>query len=348
MIKQLIRSHLLNLKPYSSARDEYKGNEGIFLDANENALGTVASEILYNRYPDPHQWALKHKLAQIKNTSAQNIFIGNGSDEPIDLLIRLLCNPVEDNVVICPPTYGMYAVSAAINNVVVKEVLLKEDFQLNTLEILAAINDTTKIIFVCTPNNPTGNNINPTDIELLLQNFKGIVVVDEAYIDFTTAPSFINKLEQYENLVVLQTFSKAWGLANLRVGVLYGNEVLIQYLDRIKPPYNVNGYSQQASLLALNNLQQKENYVNEINAEKIILSKALQQFSFVKKIFPTDANFLLIKVEDANDLYNYLVANNIVVRNRSTQPLCENTLRITVGTASENKLLLQVLSAYNQ
>jgi histidinol-phosphate aminotransferase len=348
MIKQLIRPHLLNLKPYSSARDEYKGNEGTFLDANENALGSVASKTLYNRYPDPHQWALKHKLAEIKNASAQNIFIGNGSDEPIDLLIRLLCNPAEDNVVICPPTYGMYAVSAAINNVVVKEVLLKEDFQLRTKEILAAINETTKIIFICSPNNPTGNNINTADIELLLQNFKGIVVVDEAYIDFTTAPSFINKLQQFENLVVLQTFSKAWGLANLRVGVLYGNKVLIHYLDTIKPPYNVNGYSQQAALLALNNLQQKENYVHEINAERITLSKALQQFSFVEKVYSSDANFLLIKVGVANDLYNYLVANSIVVRNRSTQPLCENTLRITVGTASENMLLLQILSAYNR
>jgi histidinol-phosphate aminotransferase len=348
MIKQLIRPHLLNLKPYSSARDEYKGNEGTFLDANENALGSVASKTLYNRYPDPHQWALKHKLAEIKNTSAQNIFIGNGSDEPIDLLIRLLCNPAEDNVVICPPTYGMYAVSAAINNVVVKEVLLKEDFQLNTPEILAAINDTTKIIFICSPNNPTGNNIIPADIELLLQNFKGILVVDEAYIDFTDVPSFIHKLQQFENLVVLQTFSKAWGLANLRVGVLYGNEVLIHYLDTIKPPYNVNGFSQQAALLALNNLQQKENYVHEINAERITLSRALQQFSFVKKVNGSDANFILIHVDNANGLYDYLVANSIVVRNRSTQPLCENTLRITVGTSSENKLLLQVLSAYNQ
>jgi len=348
MIKQLIRPHILNLKPYSSARDEYKGNEGIFLDANENALGTVASEILYNRYPDPHQWALKNKLATIKNTSAHNIFIGNGSDEPIDLLIRLLCSPAEDNVVICPPTYGMYAVSAAINNVAVKEVLLNEDFQLNTSEIIAVINDNTKIIFVCSPNNPTGNNINPVDIELLLHNFNGIVVVDEAYIDFTTTPSFINKLQQYENLVVLQTFSKAWGLANLRVGVLYGNEVLMHYLDSIKPPYNVNGYSQQAALFALNNIQQKENYVNEINAERIILSKALQQFDFVKKVHASVANFLLIYVSNANDLYNHLVANSIVVRNRSTQPLCENTLRITMGTAIENKLLLEVLSTYNQ
>jgi histidinol-phosphate aminotransferase len=347
MIKPLIRQHLLNLKPYSSARDEYKGNEGIFLDANENALGSVASKTLYNRYPDPHQWALKDKLATIKNNSAQNIFIGNGSDEPIDLLIRLLCNPAEDNVVICPPTYGMYAVSAAINNVQVKEVLLNEDFQLRTKEILSALTKNTKIIFVCSPNNPTGNNINSADIELLLQNFKGIVVVDEAYIDFTAAPSFINKLQQFENLVVLQTFSKAWGLANLRVGVLYGNKVLIEYLDRIKPPYNVNGHSQQAALLALNNVQQKENYVHEINAETIILSNALQQFSFVKKTFHSDANFILTKVENANGLYDFLVANSIVVRNRSTQPLCENTLRITIGTKEENKKLLNVLSTYS-
>lgn len=347
MIQQLIRPHLLNIKPYSSARDEYKGNEGIFLDANENSLGTVGSHILYNRYPDPHQWALKNKLASLKNISAQNIFIGNGSDEPIDLLIRLLCNPAEDNIIICPPTYGMYAVSAAINNVYIKEVLLNDNFQLNTLNIIKAVDEQTKIIFICSPNNPTGNIINAADIELLLNGFKGIVVVDEAYIDFTAFPSCVSKLSQYENLVVLQTFSKAWGLANLRVGVLYGNTLLVEYLDKIKPPYNVNGYSQQGALLALNNTEEKESYINTIVAERKQLEKVLSKFSFVEKVYASEANFILTKVKNANALYHYLTDNHIVVRNRSTQPLCENTLRITVGTPDENKKLLEVLSHYN-
>ncbi len=346
MIQKLIRQHLLNIKPYSSARDEYKGSEGIFLDANENSLGTVGSHTLYNRYPDPHQWALKNKLASVKNIEANNIFIGNGSDEPIDLLMRLLCNPAEDNIIICPPTYGMYGVSAAINNVRVKEVLLKDNFQLDTHNIIKAVDDNTKIIFICSPNNPTGNIISAADIELLLNGFKGIIVVDEAYIDFTTQPSHISKLNQHENLVVLQTFSKAWGLANLRVGVLYGNAFLVEYLDRIKPPYNVNGYSQQTALLALNNSEEKDNYVNTIVAERKQLEKILLRFSFVEKLFASEANFILIKVKNANSLYTHLTNNNIVVRNRSTQPLCANTLRITVGSSEENKKLLEVLSHY--
>jgi histidinol-phosphate aminotransferase len=346
MIQKLIRKHLLNIKPYSSARDEYKGSEGIFLDANENSLGTVGSHTLYNRYPDPHQRALKNKLASLKNVEVENIFIGNGSDEPIDLLIRLLCNPAEDNIIICPPTYGMYGVSAAINNIAVREVLLRDNFQLDTHNIIKTVDDNTKIIFICSPNNPTGNVINPSDIELLLNGFRGIIVVDEAYIDFTTQPSYISKLSRYENLVVLQTFSKAWGLANLRIGVLYANAFLVEYLDRIKPPYNVNGYSQQAALLALNNSEQKDNYVNTIVAERKQLEKILLRFSFVEKLFDSEANFILIKVKNANSLYTHLTNNNIVVRNRSTQPLCANTLRITVGNSEENKKLLEALSRY--
>ncbi len=344
-IHSLIRPHLINIKPYSSARDEFSGEAHTFLDANENSLGSVGAG-QFNRYPDPHQQELKSKLSQLNGIAPENIFIGNGSDEPIDLLIRLFCEPAQDNIIICPPTYGMYAVSATINNVAVREVLLTENFQLNTEAILSAYDTNSKIVFVCSPNNPTGNLIHENDIEPLLKNFNGIVVIDEAYIDFAEVDSWSKRISEYNNLVVLQTFSKAWGLANLRVGLCFASLEIIRFLNLIKPPYNVNGYSQQQAMVALNNFRQKEDYVKILILQRKRLEQALPEFGFIHQVFPSDANFILIKVTDANLLYNYLLNEGIIVRNRSSLPLCENTLRITVGTPEENDFLLERLNAF--
>lgn len=345
MIQQFIRKHLLNLKPYSSARDEYKGSEGVFLDANENSFGS-SSGIDYNRYPDPHQKALKNQLGLLKNVSSDNIFIGNGSDEPIDLLIRLCCEPKEDNIIICPPTYGMYAVSANINNVSIKEVLLTEEtFQIQPKIILQQVDEHTKLIFICSPNNPTGNIIKPELIQEVIDNFKGLIVIDEAYIDFASSTSWINKLANHANLVVLQTFSKAWGLANLRVGALFAHQELVQYLDTIKPPYNVNGYSQSIALEALQNDELKQTYLKDILHEKQILKDNLLKLKAIQKVYDSDANFFLIKVDNAAKYYDALVQKNIIVRNRSNQPLCEDTLRVTIGTPTENEALINAIAA---
>jgi histidinol-phosphate aminotransferase len=345
ILNNIIRENILQLKPYSSARDEYEGAAEVFLDANENSMGSALGGNL-NRYPDPYQKSLKQKVSLLKNVPAENIFVGNGSDEPIDLLIRAACTPGKDNIIICPPTYGMYEVSANINDVALRRVLLTAEFQLNTSTVLEAVSNHTKIIFICSPNNPTGNLINSTDIQLLLENFNGLVVVDEAYIDFANTPSWSRSLSQYPNLVVLQTFSKAWGLAGLRVGLCFASAAIIAILNKIKPPYNMNLLSQQKAAEALAQEAQVRAWVNTIECEKALLQAALPQLNCVKKIYDSQANFLLVRVSDAVSLYNYLSAKGIVVRNRHGVPLCGNCLRITVGTPIENKLLLEALREF--
>lgn len=343
---KLIRPHLLHVQPYSSARDEYEGNKGILLDANENSLGSVCSGE-FHRYPDPHHLELRQHLSKSKNISIDKIFVGNGSDEPIDLLIRLFCRPGIDNIIICPPTYGMYAVAAALNDVEVREAQLTEAFQPNIELIMSLANSYTKLLFLCSPNNPTGNLIDPQIIKNILDHFNALVVIDEAYIDFAHASSWLTRLHEYTHLIILQTFSKAWGMANLRVGVCYASALITYYLDRLKPPYNLNGFSQKAAIEALRNEAIKEKYVHILISERERLKNELSQFPFVRKIFPSDANFLLVRVDNAKKLYEYLLQHGIIVRNRSALPLCENTLRITVGTIEENSRLLHVLKTFS-
>jgi histidinol-phosphate aminotransferase len=344
----ILRKNIANLTPYSSARDEYKGKEGIFLDANENAYGSPL-EINYNRYPDPLQLAVKEKLSKIKGLPIENIFLGNGSDEAIDILFRAFCRPAIDNAIICPPTYGMYEVSANINDVEIRKVnLLPEIYQLDVENILKNINLNTKLIFVCCPNNPTGNGVKWADIKKILDNFNGIVVVDEAYINFASYRSLIPELLNYPNLVILQTLSKAWGLAGLRVGMAFASQQIIDVFNRVKPPYNINIVSQQIALEALENIDQINSWIKTIVAQREIVSKELAKYDFVKKVYPSDSNFILIKVDAAQELYNYLVAEQIVVRDRSKVALCESCLRITIGTEEENKKLLNAFKNYRK
>jgi len=343
-LDKIIRKNIKTLVPYSSARDEFKGNEGIFLDANENAYGDGR-----NRYPDPLQLSLKKKIADLKSISPEKIFLGNGSDEAIDILFRAFCEPGVDNVIVCPPTYGMYEVSANINDVQVKKVsLIPELFQLDAEGILKVINESTKLIFVCCPNNPTGNGVKWKDIKMLLEKFGGIIVVDEAYIDFASYRSLLAELDNYPNLVILQTFSKAWGMAGLRVGMAFASQEIITVFNKIKPPYNVNSISQQLVSEALDRKEKVENLIKEIVEQRKKLEKELEQLDFVLKIYPSEANFLLIKVNDPKKLYDYLVHNKIVVRDRSKVPLCEGCLRITIGTQEENKILLETLRTYEK
>lgn len=344
-LENITRENIKKLVPYSSARSEYEGDAQIFLDANENSLGSVLEDN-FHRYPDPLQKKLKEKISSLKNINAENIFIGNGSDEAIDLLIRAFCNPGRDEILIFPPTYGMYEVSAAINDVGRKEVLLTNDFELNIPEIKQAINDKTKIIFVCSPNNPTGNSFTENEVEDLLNSFNGIIVIDEAYIDFSDKTSWLKKLNQYPNLVILQTLSKAWALAGLRIGMAFASKEIIPILNKIKPPYNISVATQKLALQVLNDEGKAYQKIKIIKAGKEKLKEDLKAFGFIKKIYPSDTNFLLIKVEDATSLYNYLLSKNIVVRNRSNQPLCENCLRITIGTPEENNQLLQALKLF--
>ena len=344
----ILRKNIANLTPYSSARDEYKGKEGIFLDANENAYGSPL-ETNYNRYPDPLQLSVKEKLSKIKGLPIENIFLGNGSDEAIDILFRAFCRPAIDNAIICPPTYGMYEVSANINDVEIRKVnLLPEIFQLDTENILKTINLNSKLIFVCCPNNPTGNGVKWADIKKILDNFNGIVVVDEAYINFASYRSLIPELLNYPNLVILQTLSKAWGLAGLRVGMAFASQQIIDVFNRVKPPYNINIVSQQIALEALENIDQINSWIKTIVAQREIVSKEIAQYSFVKKVYPSDANFILLKVDAAQELYNYLVSEQIVVRDRSKVALCESCLRITIGTEEENKKLLNTFKNYRK
>jgi histidinol-phosphate aminotransferase len=341
----LLRENIKNLTPYSSARDEYQGEASVFLDANENAFGSPLEQ-QYNRYPDPLQFEVKKRLSGIKGVPPRNIFLGNGSDEAIDILFRSFCNPGVDNVILVPPTYGMYQVSANINDIAVKNVPLTDEFQLNLDGIAEAIDNHTKLIFICSPNNPTGNSINRSDVETLLANFSGIVVVDEAYINFSRQKTFIQELTEYANLVVLQTLSKAWGLAGLRVGMAFASEEIIEVMNKVKPPYNVNEASQQLVLQALANIDQVNNWIKETLLQRDKLVLGLKDFDFVVDIYPSDANFILVKTTDANGIYDYLVQQGIIVRNRSKVELCESCLRITVGTPDENNILLQNLQNF--
>ena len=335
-LKNIVRKNILNLKGYSSARDEYSGVASVFLDANENPFGEL------NRYPDPQQKELKESLSSLKNISTENIFIGNGSDEVIDLAFRIFCNPGEDKALTFSPTYGMYDVSAEINNIDLVKIPLTEDFQINLKEVTPYLNDKNlKIIFICSPNNPTGNTIKTSDIENILNNFNGIVIIDEAYIDFSSSESWNTKIEQYPNLIVSQTFSKAWGLAAARVGVAYTNKNIISLFNKIKPPYNVSSLNQKAAINSLNNFELFEKNKKLILQEKKLLSETLKKLEIVKKVYPSDANFILIEVSNADNIYNKLVSKKIIIRNRNK--VIDNCLRITIGSPEENKKLINEL-----
>jgi histidinol-phosphate aminotransferase len=344
-IQSLVRDNIKKLKPYSSARHEFEGTASVFLDANENPFGSTLEQE-FNRYPDPLQRPLKMQLAAIKGVPAEHIFIGNGSDEVIDLAYRIFCNPGVDNVIICTPTYGMYEVSAHINDVAVRKVPLTAAFQLDVVGILAAMDTHTKLLFICSPNNPTGNNMNRADIEWLLNHFSGIVIIDEAYINYSHQKTFIQELTVYSNLIVMQTLSKAWGLAALRIGLCYASLDIIQLFNKVKPPYNINLASQELGLEALQHTEQVNEWIRMTVHERGELEKALSAFSFVEKVYPSDANFLLLKVTDPASLYQYLASHQVVVRNRSQEPQCEGCLRITVGTPEENTILIHLLNQY--
>lgn len=345
-LHKLVRENIKTLKPYSSARHEFSGKASVFLDANENAYGSPLAE-KFNRYPDPLQWQLKFQLARVKGVPAENIFIGNGSDEVIDLAYRIFCNPGNDNVIICPPTYGMYEVSAGINDVAIKKVNLTKDFQLDVSGILQAVDANTKLLFICSPNNPTGNNMRREDVEMLLNNFTGIIIIDEAYINYSKQKTFIQELTDYPNLIVMQTLSKAWGLAALRLGLCYASLDIIDLYNKVKPPYNINEASQQLGLDALSETETVNSWIKESVQQKELLIRQLPQFSFVEKVYPSDANFILVKVKDADGLYNYLSSNEVIVRNRSKEVHCENCLRITIGTPDENKRVIELLKQYH-
>ncbi|MCD6441029.1 MAG: histidinol-phosphate transaminase [Candidatus Marinimicrobia bacterium] len=343
-IDKLARRNVRELEPYSCARDEYQGDTGIFLDANENSLGSVLTPGL-NRYPDPLQKKLKAKISDVKNIAPENIFLGNGSDEVIDLLIRAFCEPREDRILIMPPTYGMYAVTAGVNAVPVVRAPLTFNYQIDTDAVLKK-SAGVKLIFICSPNNPTGNCLNDTDIERILINFDGLVVLDEAYIDFAPERSWAKRLARYPNLVIMQTFSKAWGLANIRLGMGFADRRIIELLNRIKYPYNVNGVTQQLALKGLSRESLKDKMVAQILAERRKLAARLEQLSIVEKVYPSEANFLLVKFENARTIFNYLIDKQIIVRDRSRVVLCDNCLRITVGASNENDELLQQLMTY--
>lgn len=341
-IYNLLRENIKNLKPYSTARDEFKGQATTFLDANENSFGSPLPAN-YNRYPDPLQLDLKAAISKIKGVPPAHTFLGNGSDEAIDLLFRAFCNPGKDNVIILPPTYGMYEVSANINDVEIRKVNLLPNYQLDLEKIAESIDQNTKLIFICSPNNPTGNSINRQDIETILANFKGIVIIDEAYINYAKQKTFIQELTEYGNLVVLQTFSKAWGLAALRLGMAFSSANIIDVLNKIKAPYNINQATQDLAFEALKNIAKVNEWIKETVNERAALTAALQNLKAVKKVYPSDANFILVEVEDAPKTYHDLVAQGIIVRDRSKVTLCEGCLRITIGTPEENKQLLATL-----
>lgn len=341
----LLRDNIRKLVPYSSARDEFKGEAAILLDANENAFGSPYAKN-YNRYPDPLQHRVKEKLHRIKGVPAENIFLGNGSDEAIDILFRAFCEPGRDNVILVPPTYGMYEVSANINNVAYKKVNLTADYQLDLDGIAEAIDAYTKLIFICSPNNPTGNSIRRQDIETILVNFDGIVVVDEAYINFSKQPSFTKDLAEFPNLVVLQTLSKAWGLAALRLGMAFASKEIIEVFNKIKPPYNINQATQDIVLEALEGVEIVNEWIKEVVEEREKLSASLQTLTQVAHVTPSDANFILVKLGEPRALYNFLVSKGIIVRDRSKVELCEGCLRLTIGTPQENIVLLENIRAF--
>ena len=341
-IQNLIRPTIKALKPYSSARDEFQGNSDdmVFLDANENPF-----ENGVNRYPDPHQRTLKSILSDIKGIPTKNMLLGNGSDEVLDLIFRAFCEPNQDNIIILPPTYGMYSVLANINAIGIKEVNLTDDFQLDVDTILNKADSNSKILFLCSPNNPTGNSLKNEDIEILLNEFKGIIVIDEAYIDFSNNESWIKRLNKFPNLIVTQTLSKAYGMAGIRLGICYASQDIILVLNRIKPPYNVNELTQKKAIELLTDKTISSNQIKSILEERDVLKAELKSIGFVSKIYPSDANFILAKVDDATKRYNQLIKKGIVIRNRTTQPGCENCLRFTVGTSNENKILIDILKS---
>jgi len=340
-LNKLLRKNILGMKPYSSARDEYKDLQAdmVFLDANENPFDT-----LLNRYPDPQQTRLKEIIATLKEVSTEQLLLGNGSDEVLDLIFRAFCEPNQDSILTLPPTYGMYDVLANLNAVENIQVPLSPDFQLEVDSILAAIEPRTKLLFICSPNNPSGNAVDRKAIERLLNEFKGVVVIDEAYIDFTNEVSLTAYLNMYPNLIVIQTLSKAYGLAGIRLGICYASNAIIAVLNKIKPPYNINTLTQEAAIKALENKDVVDVQVETLLNERNRLINAFKSVSFIKKIYPSEANFILIKVDDANKRYDELIKNSVVVRNRSSQLHCENCLRITVGTPSENAQLLTLLN----
>lgn len=339
-VLNLVRENIKTITPYSSARDEFTdfNTEMVFLDANENPFETGV-----NRYPDPQQQSVKDILAKQKMISTENILLGNGSDEVLDLLFRAFCEPNEDNIITLPPTYGMYKVLANINAIATKEVTLASDFQPAVVQILAAADVNTKLLFLCSPNNPTGNSFNTFEVENLLNSFEGIVVIDEAYIDFSETNSWLKRLDEFPNLVITQTLSKAYGMAGIRLGVCYASAEIISVLNKIKPPYNVNQLTQLKAIDRLNKKEDVGSEIQLIKTERAKLVTELDQIDFVNTIYPTDANFVLIEVDDANKRYEQLIAKGIVVRNRTNQVLCENCLRLTIGTSKENKRLIDTL-----
>lgn len=344
-LDSLVRENIKRMTPYSSARHEFSGAATIFLDANENSFGSPLPQN-YNRYPDPLQLPLKEKISSIKGVPVQNIFLGNGSDEAIDLLFRIFCEPGKDNIIIFPPTYGMYEVCAEVNNIEVKKVPLTTSFQLDLDAIEASVNEHTKLIFVCSPNNPTGNSINRSDIEVLLNNFNGIVVIDEAYINYAKQKTFIPELTEYPNLVILQTLSKAWGLAGLRLGMAFAGQPLIDYMNKVKYPYNINSATQQLALEALGNISSVNNWTKTTVDQKEFLAAELLKLPITKTVYPSDANFILVRLTGAKKIYEYLSAKGIIVRDRSKVILCDDCLRITIGTPEENKQLIEALKQY--
>lgn len=337
-INKLLRKNIQTLKPYSSARDEYTGEAMVFLDANENPFNQP-----YNRYPDPLQRVVKEKISVLKNIEAEQIFLGNGSDEPIDLLIRAFCEPGIDNIVTINPTYGMYQVAADISGIELRKVSLTAEYDLDTAAVLQVIDTNTKLIFLCSPNNPTGNSLDKGAMLELIQKFHGLIIIDEAYIDFAPGKSFIPELKNYPNLVILQTFSKAWGMAGIRLGMAFASLEIIRILNKIKYPYNINILTQQKALELLEKKETVNKWVKLLIAEREKMAQLFREFPFVVKVYPSDANFLLVKMYDAKGIYDYLVEKGIIVRDRSKVHLCENSLRITIGSSDENKLLLNAL-----
>jgi histidinol-phosphate aminotransferase len=341
-LKNLIRPSVMAMKSYSSARDEFKSkdNDLVFLDANENPF---QNEL--NRYPDPQQLVLKSKIASLKGVSTNEILLGNGSDEVLDLLFRAFCEPNHDAVMTLSPTYGMYEVLANLNAIKNQSVMLTSEFRVNTDAVLKAIQPNTKMVFICSPNNPSGNLLDSKAIERILNAFDGLVVVDEAYIDFTNSTSWIERLSEFPNLVITQTLSKAYGLAGIRLGICYASTEIITVLNKIKPPYNINSLTQNAALEKISNLKETNKQIDIVLSERDMLVDYLDGLSFVKTVFPTDANFVLIRVDDANKRYTQLIKNGIIVRNRDGQPLCDNCLRITIGTPKENQKLINALES---
>lgn len=346
-LNKLVRNNVRELAPYSSARDEFQGEAKVFLDANENSLGSPLIK-WYNRYPDPNQSDLKKAISKVKGIAAEHIFLGNGSDECIDLLYRCFCEPGKDNVIICPPTYGMYQVSGNINDVEVRRAPLLRNFQMHIGQIEQLVNEYTKLIWICSPNNPTGNSMHREDIETLLNHFNGLVVIDEAYINFSRHKSFIRELQDYPNLVVLQTFSKAWGLAALRLGMAFASVDIISLLNKIKPPYNISQPTQELVMQALEEIGQVNDMIKELVSLRDALARVFEAMPLVEKVYPSDANFLLVKIKNARKVYEYLLTRGIVVRDRSKVLLCDDCLRITIGTEDEITLLVRAMREYSK